>query len=88
MQNVLGLYPLSPASGDYILGSPLFGNVTITIDGAAAPLSVVTVNSGPGAVYVASVAWNGAPVVGMYVAYAELMKGGTLEFTMTSTFGH
>lgn len=31
--NALGLYPLSPASGDYVIGSPLFANVTITIGG-------------------------------------------------------
>ncbi len=62
--------------------------MSITIDGAAGPLNVVALNSGPGNVYVASVAWNGAPVAGMYVAYADLIKGGTLTFTMTSTFGH
>jgi len=29
--NALGLYPLSPASGDYLLGAPLFANVTIDL---------------------------------------------------------
>jgi putative alpha-1,2-mannosidase len=84
IQNAIGLYPLSPASGQYILGSPLFANVSISIDGGA-PLNIVALNQGPGNVYVSSVSWNGAPVSGMYVSYSSLMQGGTLEFSMSST---
>ncbi len=82
--NALGLYGLSPASGDYVLGSPLFAEVDITLDGASGPLKVVAVNQGPGNVRVASVTWNGAPVAGVSVKYADLMKGGTLTFVMAS----
>ncbi len=85
IQNALGLYPLSPASGNYVLGSPLFANVTITIDGASAPLSVVALNQGPGNVYVTGVTWNGAAVSGVNVAYSDLMKGGALVFTLSGT---
>jgi predicted alpha-1,2-mannosidase len=35
--NSLGLYPLSPASGDYVIGSPQFANVTITLGGESEP---------------------------------------------------
>lgn len=31
IMNALGIYPISPASGDYVIGSPQFANVTITI---------------------------------------------------------
>jgi putative alpha-1,2-mannosidase len=84
IQNALGLYGLSPASGNYILGAPLFGEVDITIDGAAGPLKVVAVNQGPDNVHVESVTWNGVPVNGVNVAYKDLMKGGTLTFVMTA----
>lgn len=80
--NAIGLYPLSPASGDYVLGSPLFANVTIAIDGTASPLIISAVNQGPLNAYVQGVTWNGMPVTGVYVAYADLMAGGVLEFTM------
>ena len=83
--NVLGLYPLSPASGVYHLGSPLFANVSITLDGAAAPLTIFAVNQGPANVYVQGVTWNGAAVAGVSVPYATLMKGGVLSFTMGPT---
>ena len=83
--NALGLYPLSPASGDYVLGSPLFGSVSIAIDGAAQPLTISTIGQCPNCVYVQKVTWNGAPVTGISVAYADLMQGGVLQFTLAAT---
>ena len=87
--NTLGLAPLSPASGMYHLGSPLFARVELAIDGAAGPLIISAVNQGPENVYVAGVTWNGVAVDGVTVPYAALMEGGTLEFSMSSTMaGH
>jgi putative alpha-1,2-mannosidase len=83
--NALGLYPLSPASGEFVLGSPLFANVTVTIDDAAgghAPLVISAANQGPQNVHVQSVAWKGETIAGVYVAYSDLMQGGTLDFAM------
>jgi putative alpha-1,2-mannosidase len=83
--NSLGLYPLSPASGEFVLGSPLFANVSIAIDGAAQPLTIIAINQAPENVYVTAVTWNGAPVSGVSLPYASLMQGGTLQFTMAAT---
>lgn len=79
--NAIGLYPLSPASGDYVLGSPLFANVSIGLPGGKT-LIVTALNQGPANVYVQGARWNGAPVAGVALSYAALMQGGTLEFTM------
>lgn len=91
--NVLGLYPLSPASGDYVLGSPLFANVTVNLSAASGSgsgfnnvtLTISALNQGPMNVYVQGVTWNGAPVTGVNVAYSDLMQGGVLQFTMGPT---
>ena len=83
--NALGLYPLSPASGSFVLGSPLLGSVTLALDGAAQPLTIVALNQGPNNVYVTGVTWNGVPVAGISLKYADLMQGGTLQFTMAAT---
>ena len=82
--NALGLYPLSPASGDYVLGSPQFGAVAIPVS-ASAWLNITTVNQGPANVYVQAVMWNGVPVAGVTVPYGSLMEGGVLEFTLGAT---
>ena len=84
MFNTLGLAPLSPASGNYTLGSPLFARVELAVGGAT-PLVISAVNQAPENIYVAGVTWNGVAVAGVEVRYADLMQGGTLEFTMSAT---
>jgi predicted alpha-1,2-mannosidase len=81
--NMLGIYPLSPASTAYVIGSPLFANVTLDV-GAARPLSVTAANQAPDNVYVQALTWNGKPVAGVSMEYADLMQGGELHFTMGS----
>jgi putative alpha-1,2-mannosidase len=81
--NALGLYPLAPASGRYLLGSPLFANVTIDVGGGHT-LTIVALSQSPAHTAVAAVRWNGAAVPGVDVAYADLMLGGVLEFDMTT----
>lgn len=87
--NALGLYPLSPASGKYVLGSPLFAQVSLTLGGEAEqpPRTLVVKATGqhPDHVYVRAVSWNGAAVQGVEVDYAALMAGGTLEFSMAAS---
>lgn len=82
VMNMLGLYPLSPASGAYVLGSPSLGEVHLTIDGAAQPLVISASEQGADAVYVQRLSWNGAPLNGTQVEYHDLMQGGQLAFAM------
>ena len=79
--NSLGLYPLAPASGNYLLGSPLFANVTIDV-GNGQMLNIIAKGQSPLNTAVAAVRMNGMPVAGVNVAYADLMRGGVLEFDM------
>jgi len=81
--NMLGIYPLSPASSSYVIGSPLFANVSLDV-GAPTPLVVAASNQSPENVYVQSLTWNGDPVVGVTIEYEQLMQGGVLQFTMGS----
>lgn len=84
LMNMLGLYPLSPASGNYVVGSPMFANVTIMVPGAATPLMIKATNQSPENVYVQSLHWNGQQVDGVELKYSDLMAGGILHFTMGS----
>jgi putative alpha-1,2-mannosidase len=81
---VLGLYSLAPGTNDLLLGSPLFSHVSVSLQGGGS-IEIVAVNNCPTCYYVASVSWNGQAITGNSVDYAQLMKGGTLQFTMTST---
>ena len=52
--------------------------------GAAQPLVITAANQDAANVYVTGATWNGAAISGVYVAYSDLMQGGTLEFTMAA----
>ena len=87
-----GLYSLAPGSPDYILGSPMFAHARVALGhaeggatNATAWLDVVAHGNARDAVYVSGASWNGAPVDGNSLPYAELMKGGTLNFSMSSS---
>jgi predicted alpha-1,2-mannosidase len=84
MFNMIGLYPLSPASGDYVIGSPLFANITLDV-GAAQPLVVLATNQAPDNVYVHALTWRGNRVSGVSISYEQLMQGGVLHFVMGSS---
>ena len=88
----IGLYALSPASGKYVFGSPLFEEIEINISDALDPLKstgnatkliVKAVNNSPSHVYIQNIYWNENRLVGTNsIAYSELVKGGTLTFEM------
>merc|ERR1712217_564963 len=82
IMNMLGIYPLSPASGNYVVGSPMFAKVTVHLLGASKPLTISATNQSPENVYVQSLTWNDEPVRGVEMKYSDLMAGGTLQFTM------
>lgn len=89
----LGLYSLSPSSGEYVLGSPQFAKVTINIDdespfsassGKGKTLVVESLNNSPTNVFVQEVRWNDQKLADGVnsIKYSTLMEGGVLSFTM------
>lgn len=80
--SAMGVYALVPGTPDYLLGSPLFRTVNVTLPGSKL-LTINAVNNTQDNYYVRSVSWNGAVLSGLRIAYADLMKGGVLEFTMS-----
>lgn len=87
--STLGFYQVEPAGGKYVFGSPLFDEARIQVGGGKT-FTVRTVNNAPENVYIQSVRLNGKPYTKAYILYTDIMRGGTLEFTMgakPSTFG-
>jgi predicted alpha-1,2-mannosidase len=84
----LGLYSLSPGTEEYVLGSPLFQSVTISLEGNgietkfSESLVVQAHDNSAENVYVQGVKWNGTPIGISSIKYSELMRGGVLEFQM------
>jgi len=77
----LGFYPVDPVSAVYVLGSPLFDAAELDLGGGRR-LHVRAIGNAPDRPYVQSVRWNGKPWTRNWIAHRDLVKGGTLEFTM------
>ncbi|WP_143309603.1 GH92 family glycosyl hydrolase [Chitinophaga vietnamensis] len=79
----LGFYPVNPANGVYVLGSPLFDKATLNLQGGK-KFTVQTINNSPENIYIQSITLNGKPYSKSFIRHEELMKGGTMVVKMGS----
>jgi predicted alpha-1,2-mannosidase len=80
--SALGMYPMNPASGEYIIGSPMIRRAFITLKNGN-KIEILVNDQKPGNAVVQSVKWNNIILEHHKITHAELIKGGKLEFTMT-----
>jgi predicted alpha-1,2-mannosidase len=80
--SALGFYPVTPGTGEYVLGSPLFRKATVTLsDGRKLVISAP--ENGRETIFVKQVSLNGRRLDISYVTHEQLTGGGTLEFSMS-----
>ncbi len=80
----IGFYPVNPANGAYVFGSPLFDTVELSFpEGKTFTLS--TQNNSKENLYIQSVSLNGEPYTKTYITHKQLQAGGELVFTMGNT---
>ncbi len=77
----LGFYPLNPASGEYLIGSPLYGRIDLHLANGHT-FSVIANNQSPANAYIQSATLNGTPLVVPVIHWDDIQRGGVLEFTM------
>lgn len=80
--SALGFYPVAPASGQYIIGSPVVKSAVITMENGKT-LSIEARNQGEKNVYVRKVTVNGKPLNRDFLTFAEIMNGGKIVFEMS-----
>lgn len=79
----LGFYPVSPGSGEYVIGSPQFDRVTLRLENGKKVL-IHAKQQEPNQVYVDQLSWNGKPYGKNYIRYKDLVQGANLEFKMSA----
>lgn len=84
MFSALGFYPVNPASGEYVLGSPEVNRATIQLENGRT-FTVIAHNQSQQNVYVKEVRFNNQPLSGYILSHEQIMSGGVLEFDMSST---
>ncbi len=80
----LGMYPVFPANGAYVFGSPLFDKATVKV-GNNKTFTVEAVNNSAEDIYIQKAEYNGKDYTKTYIMYSDIMKGGTLKFFMGKT---
>ncbi len=79
--SAMGFYPLNPADGRFILGSPALDDFSLQLPGEKV-FRIVAENNSPQNVNVSKVFLNGQPLDRNYITYNEIMAGGELRFMM------
>jgi predicted alpha-1,2-mannosidase len=77
----LGFYPVCPGSLEYVIGTPALSRVTLRLPNSKT-FTVRAENLSPANFYVQSVTLNGTPYDKAFIRHDDIVKGGTLAFTM------
>jgi putative alpha-1,2-mannosidase len=79
--SAMGLYAVCPGTDEYVLGSPLFPQMTILLENGKT-LIIKAENNSPENVYIRSATLNGTPFTRNYLRYSDLMNGGVITYRM------
>ncbi|MDB5029377.1 GH92 family glycosyl hydrolase [Mucilaginibacter sp.] len=79
----MGFYPVFPASGQYVIGSPVVNKATIQTT-SGKPFTVQAVNNSDKNIYIQSISLNGKNYKNSFITHKQMMQGGTMIMTMGS----
>jgi predicted alpha-1,2-mannosidase len=82
--SAMGFYPVTPGSGTYALGTPLFDEVKINLENGNTFLLRAR-NKKPGNIYVNNAWLNGKQYAATYLRHSDIEAGGELIVGMTDT---
>ncbi len=85
----LGFYSVDPIGGRFVIGSPAVTSATLDV-GDGRKFNIVVHKERSTDIYVESLRLNGKPYDKSYLDYADIVRGGTLEFYLSaepSSFG-
>jgi predicted alpha-1,2-mannosidase len=81
--SALGFYPVCPASGQYVLGAPLFKKATLTLENGKQIIINAPANSADNK-YVNATNYNGKPYTFNWLDHKTLLNGAIIDFNMTA----
>lgn len=86
----MGFYPVNPVNGMFVFGSPIADKINITLNNGK-KFNITALDNSKANKYIQSIKLNGKEYKKSYIMYQDIMKGGTLEYTMgnkpSKTFG-
>jgi len=79
--SAMGIYPVTPGSPVYMIGSPLFKKLTLETE-KGRTFTVIAQNNSPENIYIQSARFNGQPFSRTWISHKEIVNGGVIEFVM------
>lgn len=79
--SAMGFYPVNPADGRYIIGSPLLDECTLKLAGNK-EFRIRTIRKSPEDIYIQWVTLNGKKHKDFFITHQDIMNGGTMVFKM------
>ncbi|MFC3196347.1 GH92 family glycosyl hydrolase [Parapedobacter deserti] len=79
--SIAGLYPVNPASGEYVFGSPSADETVFSMPNGK-QFTIRAENNSPQNKYIQSATLNGAPYENTYIRHKGMLNGGELVFKM------
>jgi len=79
--SAMGFYPVNPANGVYVIGSPTLSSAKINLENGKV-FSVTVKNASKENIYIQSAKLNGKVYTRTYITQNDITNGGTLEFVM------
>ena len=77
----LGLYPVTPGSAEYAIGSPVFPEAVVHLPGGKT-FEIVAKGASEDNKYIQSATLNGEPLTRPFLRHEQLVQGGKLVFVM------
>lgn len=81
--SAMGFYSVCPGTDQYVIGSPVFNKITITLEDGK-KFMVEAANNNKDNVYIQSGTLNGKSYSHNWLRYSDIVKGGILRFDMGS----
>lgn len=79
--SAMGFYPVNPADGKYIIGSPLLDECTLKLAGNK-EFNIQVIRKSPEDIYIQSVTLNGKKYKDFFITHQDITNGGTMVFKM------
>ena len=79
--SAMGIYSVCPGTDQYVLGSPVFKKITLTMENGKQFVIDAPGNSSSN-VYIQSATLNGVPYSHNWITYADIVDGGVLHLEM------
>ena len=80
--SAMGFYPVTPGYPSYVIGSPLFDEVTLSLENGNS-FVIKAANNSTENTFIEKASLNGSPLERPWIRHDEVMQGGELTFRMS-----